>query len=171
VRNIDTLYFVNAIAGRNYAGRPEVVDPNYAINSGNVGYANETDRLAHKNKLVLATAMAELQTGYGGRPSPRVMSHVYYGNTVTGAIESAIADVRADTVVLGSSGIGQKRGLGSVTSWVITNSQCNVVVVPPAYLDHKGMRHLHVREGPYQKEKKNHSVFGGERDVAFFSSP
>jgi nucleotide-binding universal stress UspA family protein len=166
VRNIDTLIFANAIGGWKQLRNAEMVEMNYPMTSANVSYSDENERLVHKNKLLLANSMSEMQAGYAGRPAPRIISQMFYGKTIGDAIERAIAETRADTVVLGSSGIGQKRGLGSVTSWVLANAHANVIVVPPAALDHKGMRHLHVRDAPYQKERKTHRIFG--RDVDFF---
>jgi nucleotide-binding universal stress UspA family protein len=170
VRNIDTLYFVNAMGGRSRGLNPDIVEANYPMTSAGVTYANDNDRVLHKNKLVLANAMSEMQTGYANRPAPRILSHVYYDSSLNDAIERAIIDTRADTVVLGSSGLGQKHGVGSVASWVVANAHTNVLVVPPASLDHKAMRHMHVRDKPYQKEKRTHRVFGRDRDVDFFSS-
>jgi nucleotide-binding universal stress UspA family protein len=152
IRNIDSVYFINAISGSGYAGRhPETVEMNYPLGGTNAAFVNETDRQLHSSKLALATAMAELNSGYANRPAPRMYSNIYYGSSITNAIENAIISTRADTVVMGSRGLGQKRGLGSISQWALENARANIIIAPPSSLDHKAMRHMHVRDAPYQK--------------------
>jgi len=130
------------------------------MTSATMVWKNDFERAMHKNKLLLANAMADLLTGFGGRPAPRMTSYVYYGNSLTAAIERAIIDTRADTVVMGSRGLGQKTGIGSTTDWAARSVRSNVIIVPPATLDHRGHRHMAVHEKPYQREKAHHKVFG-----------
>jgi hypothetical protein len=64
VRNIDTLIFANAIGGWKQLRNAEMVEMNYPMTSANVSYSDENERLVHKNKLLLANSMSEMQAGY-----------------------------------------------------------------------------------------------------------